>query len=121
MNSLSSWLSPLPLIAVLRGITPAEIDSVGDALVGEGFRILEVPLNSPDPFDSITRLAQRFPACLVGAGTVLASDDIARVAAAGGNLIVMPPGDTPLVREAERPGVGCGPPGAPPPGAVAAL
>ncbi|HZQ60842.1 MAG TPA: 2-dehydro-3-deoxy-6-phosphogalactonate aldolase, partial [Casimicrobiaceae bacterium] len=76
MTSLSSWLEPLPLIAVLRGITPAEIDSIGDALVGEGFRILEVPLNSPDPYVSITRLAQRYPECLVGAGTVLDVEDV---------------------------------------------
>lgn len=121
MTLLSSWLSPLPLIAVLRGITPTEIDTIGDALVGEGFRILEVPLNSPDPFDSITRLAQRYPECLVGAGTVLAVDDVARVAAAGGNLIVMPHGDTRVVREAKRQGLVCVPGVATPTEAFAAL
>src|SRR5512140_3531366 len=121
MTSLSSWLSPLPLIAVLRGITPAEIDTIGDALVGEDFRILEVPLNSPDPFDSIARLAQRYPECLVGAGTVLAVDDVARVAAAGGNLIVMPHGDTRVIREAKRQGLVCVPGVATPTEAFAAI
>jgi len=121
MTALSSWLTPLPLIAVLRGITPAEIDSIGDALVGEGFRILEVPLNSPQPFDSIARLAQRYSECLVGAGTVLDAGDIERVAAAGGKLIVMPHGDTRIVREAKRQGLVCIPGVATPTEAFAAL
>src|SRR5690349_23148720 len=85
------YLSPLPLVAVLRGITPAEIDSVGAALTENGFRILEVPLNSPDPFDSIARLAARYgERCLTGAGTVVKLADVARVVDAGGRLIVMP-------------------------------
>ena len=72
MNPLSPYLTPLPLIAVLRGISPEEVDAVGDALVDAGFRVLEVPLNSPRPDESIARLAQRFgDRCLIGAGTVL--------------------------------------------------
>ncbi|MEP7205761.1 MAG: 2-dehydro-3-deoxy-6-phosphogalactonate aldolase [Casimicrobiaceae bacterium] len=122
MSPLSTFLAPLPLIAVLRGITPEEIDAVGDALVGAGFRVLEVPLNSPQPYDSIRRLAARFgKQCLVGAGTVLAADDVGRVAAAGGHLIVMPHGDTRIVREAKRQGLVCVPGVATPTEAFAAL
>jgi 2-dehydro-3-deoxyphosphogalactonate aldolase len=106
--ALRPYLTPLPLVAVLRGITAGEVDAVGAALVDNGFRILEVPLNSPDPFDSIGRLARGFGTrCLVGAGTVLRVADVARVADAGGQLIVMPHGDVALVREAKRRGLVC--------------
>jgi len=120
--SLRTYLHPLPLIAVLRGITPAEIDGIGSALSDNGFRILEVPLNSPDPFDSIGRLSRKFGAgCLTGAGTVLAVEEVSRVAAAGGNLIVMPHGDVAIVREAKRLGLLCVPGVATPTEAFAAL
>ena len=122
MMQLTTWLTPLPLVAVLRGITTGEIDGIGDALADSGFRILEVPLNSPDPFTSIGRLAQRQGArCLVGAGTVLSTDDVARVAAAGGKVIVMPHGDVRIVREATRQGLVCIPGVATPTEAFAAL
>jgi 2-dehydro-3-deoxyphosphogalactonate aldolase len=120
--SLQSYLRPLPLIAVLRGITPAEIDAVGAALIDNGFRILEVPLNSPEPFDSIVRLERRFgERCLTGAGTVIKVADVAKVAAAGGKLIVMPHGDVEIVREAKRLGMLCVPGVATPTEAFAAL
>jgi 2-dehydro-3-deoxyphosphogalactonate aldolase len=120
--SLRTYLHPLPLIAVLRGITPTEIDGIGSALSDNGFRILEVPLNSPDPFDSIGRLSRTFGArCLTGAGTVLAVEEVSRVAAAGGNLIVMPHGDVAIVREAKRLGLLCIPGVATPTEAFAAL
>jgi 2-dehydro-3-deoxyphosphogalactonate aldolase len=120
--SLRPYLRPLPLIAVLRGITPSEIDAVGAALIDNGFRILEVPLNSPEPFDSIARLEQRFgERCLTGAGTVINVADVARVAAAGGKLIVMPHGDVEIVREAKRLGLLCVPGVATPTEAFAAL
>jgi 2-dehydro-3-deoxyphosphogalactonate aldolase len=119
---LQSYLRPLPLIAVLRGIAPGEIDAVGDALIDNGFRILEVPLNSPEPFDSISRLEHRFgERCLTGAGTVIKIADVARVAAAGGKLIVMPHGDVEIVREAKRLGMLCVPGVATPTEAFAAL
>ena len=122
MAPLTTWLSPVPLIAVLRGITPEEIDSVGDALHAEGFRILEVPLNSPQPYDSIRRLAARMSGkCLVGAGTVLATEEVGRVAAAGGQLIVSPHGDTRIIREAKRQGLVAIPGVATPTEAFAAL
>jgi 2-dehydro-3-deoxyphosphogalactonate aldolase len=121
-NSLSDYLRPLPLIAVLRGITPEEIAGVSDALVAEGFRILEVPLNSPRPLDSIRLLATSVgDRCLVGAGTVLAVDEVARVKESGGRLIVMPHGDVAIVREAKRLDMVCVPGVATPTEAFAAL
>jgi len=119
---LTSFLTPLPLIAVLRGITPEEIAPIGDALVAQGFRILEVPLNSPDPIASIRALAVRFgDRCLVGAGTVTAVLDVVRVRAAGGRLVVMPHGDPDVIREAKRESLVCIPGVATPTEAFAAL
>lgn len=100
---LEDYLVPLPLVAVLRGITPDEIPAVAGALRAEGFGILEVPLNSPQPFVSIGRLARSFgDRCLIGAGTVLDVGDVARVHDAGGRLIVMPHADVAVLREAKR-------------------
>jgi 2-dehydro-3-deoxyphosphogalactonate aldolase len=122
MNPLSPYLSPLPLIAVLRGITPEEIDGVGRALVDAGFRVLEVPLNSPRAFESIRRLAERWgDRCLVGAGTVIAVADVARVREAGGRVIVMPHADEAVIREAKALGMLCVPGVATPTEAFAAL
>jgi len=121
-TSLRTYLTPLPLVAVLRGITPAEVDAVAAALTDNGFRILEVPVNSPDPFESIGRLARVFgERCLTGAGTVLKVADVQRVADAGGKLIVMPHGDVAIVREARRLGLVCLPGVATPTEAFAAL
>ncbi len=107
---LRDFLAPLPLIAVLRGITPEDIPGVGDVLLDNGFRVLEVPLNSPRPFESIAALRRRYEGlCLVGAGTVLAVADVARVRDAGGALIVMPHADTEVVREAKGLGLTCVP------------
>jgi 2-dehydro-3-deoxyphosphogalactonate aldolase len=120
--TLDDYLRPLPLVAVLRGITPAEIPAVADALHAEGFRILEVPLNSPQPFDSIRELAEGYgDQCLVGAGTVIDVADVARVQDAGGRLIVMPHADAAVVREAKRLGLVCLPGVATPTEAFAAL
>ncbi|MFO1398383.1 MAG: 2-dehydro-3-deoxy-6-phosphogalactonate aldolase [Burkholderiales bacterium] len=122
MNPLVPYLSPLPLIAVLRGITPEEIEGVGGALVDGGFRVLEVPLNSPRAFESIRILAQRWGgSCLVGAGTVLAAADVARVREAGGRVIVMPHADEAVIREAKALGLLCVPGVATPTEAFAAL
>ncbi|HEY2864351.1 MAG TPA: 2-dehydro-3-deoxy-6-phosphogalactonate aldolase [Casimicrobiaceae bacterium] len=119
---LRDYLAPLPLVAVLRGIAPAEIEAIGAALTEHGFRILEVPLNSPDPFTSIASLADRYgERCLTGAGTVVKLADVARVADAGGRLIVMPHGDVAIVREAKRRGLVCLPGVATPTEAFAAL
>ncbi|MEM9999853.1 MAG: 2-dehydro-3-deoxy-6-phosphogalactonate aldolase [Pseudomonadota bacterium] len=79
------------LVAILRGVQPEEIIDIGTALVDAGFEAIEVPLNSPDPFTSIEALAKAVgDKCLVGAGTVLAADDVHRLASAGGRLMVSP-------------------------------
>jgi 2-dehydro-3-deoxyphosphogalactonate aldolase len=124
MNQLSlrSYLSPLPLIAVLRGITPTELPTIATALTDNGFRIIEVPLNSPDAFVSIRLLAGTLgDECLTGAGTVLKVSEVARVAEAGGRLVVMPHANVEIVREAKRQGLVCVPGVATPTEAFAAL
>jgi 2-dehydro-3-deoxyphosphogalactonate aldolase len=109
-SPVAAFLGAMPVVAVLRGITPEEIPAIGDALFDAGFRIIEVPLNSPRPFESVRALAERFgERCLVGAGTVLEPDAVARVAAAGGRLIVMPHADVAIIREAKRLGLVCCP------------
>ena len=91
-----------PLVAILRGLRPDEAPAVGEALVEAGFTLIEVPLNSPDPLESIRRLAHTLGGrALIGAGTVLTTDEVAQVAAAGGRLIVSPNTD-PAVIAASR-------------------
>ncbi len=99
-----------PLIAILRGVTPADAADHGRALYEAGFRIMEVPLNSPQPFDSIAAIRQVLPAdAVVGAGTVLHPDYVAQVKQAGGELIVMPHSDGDIVRAAKAQGLACAP------------
>jgi len=87
-----------PLIAILRGVRPDEIEAIGEALVEGGVRIIEVPLNSPDPLDSIQRLSVRMgERALVGAGTVLQVEQVEQVRAAGGRLIVSPSTKTDVI------------------------
>jgi len=89
------------LVAILRGITPAEAAAIGDALFTAGIRIIEVPLNSPDPMASIRILREHLPAeCLVGAGTVVTPAQVDDVRRAGGGLIVMPHSDPRVIRAA---------------------
>ena len=90
----------LPLVAILRGLTPPEAEPVGDALCNTGWRLLEVPLNSPQPLRSIEILAQRFPEAIVGAGTVRTVEEVRQVHAAGGRLIVSPHFDARVVAAA---------------------
>jgi 2-dehydro-3-deoxyphosphogalactonate aldolase len=90
-NQFYTYFAECPLIAILRGVTPNEVEAIGDALYEGGVRIIEVPLNSPDPLASIARLSARFEGrALIGAGTVLQVDQIAPIRAAGGRLIVSP-------------------------------
>jgi len=90
----------IEMVAILRGLTPERAVETGAALVQAGFRSLEVPLNSPRPFDTIKLLAAAHPDCLVGAGTVLTAVDVNNVRAAGGRLIVSPNCDTQVIRHA---------------------
>jgi 2-dehydro-3-deoxyphosphogalactonate aldolase len=88
---LRTYLDQCPLVAIIRGVTPDDAEAIGDAIVEGGLRIIEVPLNSPDPLKSIERLAKRFgERTLVGAGTVLKPEDVARVRDSGGRIIVSP-------------------------------
>jgi 2-dehydro-3-deoxyphosphogalactonate aldolase len=93
-------IDSLPLVAILRGLTPQEAEPVGDALWNTGWRLLEVPLNSPQPLRSIEILAQRFPDAVVGAGTVRTADEVRAVHAAGGRLIVSPHCDVRVIAAA---------------------
>jgi 2-dehydro-3-deoxyphosphogalactonate aldolase len=103
---LTRALAACPLVAILRGLTPEEADGIGDALLEAGFTILEVPLNSPRPFESIRRLARRFAGrAIVGAGTVLDPADCARLAEARGQLVVTPHADPRVVAAAKEAGL----------------
>ena len=83
--------SACPLVAIIRGVTPDEAEAIGEAIYEAGIRIIEVPLNSPEPLKSIELLARRLgDRALVGAGTVLDPTQVDEVQAAGGQLIVSP-------------------------------
>jgi len=104
-EKFATAMRQLPLVAILRGLSPAEAEAVGDAVTSTGFRLLEVPLNSPQPLDSIASMRRRFPDALVGAGTVLTVEQVREVHAAGGELIVSPNFDAAVVAESARLGM----------------
>ena len=88
---LHRYLDECPLVAIIRGVTPDAAEAIGDAIYEAGIRIIEVPLNSPEPLKSIELLASRFgERMLVGAGTVLNAHQVADVKSAGGRIIVSP-------------------------------
>ncbi|MDF2233580.1 2-dehydro-3-deoxy-6-phosphogalactonate aldolase [Albimonas sp. CAU 1670] len=106
MIPLDAALDRLPLIAILRGIAPPEALPVGKALVDAGFSILEAPLNSPEPYDTIRQLADAHgETCLIGAGTVLTPEQVQRTADAGGRIIVSPNFNAEVVRATKRLGL----------------
>ncbi len=99
---LQDFLAELPLIAILRGLLPEKAEATGRLLVAAGFRVIEVPLNSPEPFRSIEILAKALPDnVLIGAGTVLEPQDADGVRNVGGRLVVMPHADLEVVRRAK--------------------
>jgi 2-dehydro-3-deoxyphosphogalactonate aldolase len=99
-------LGSLPLIAILRGLTPDEAVEVGEALLAAGFRCLEVPLNSPEPLKSIGRLQEALgDRALVGAGTVLNEQAVRDVAAVGGRIIISPNMDEAVIRATKSAGL----------------
>lgn len=106
MTGFASWLEPLPLVAILRGVRPEDAVAIGRALTDTGFRIIEVPLNSPDLFDSIDRLAAALgDGVLVGAGTVVDPAQVPRVAGSGGRLVVAPNADRRVIAAAKEAGM----------------
>ena len=103
---LSGWLTRCPLIAILRGVRPTEVEAVAAALEAAGIAIVEVPLNSPTPLESIARLARGFgDRLLIGAGTVTERTQVEAVAEAGGRLLVTPHADPALVLAAKARGM----------------
>ncbi|MGK6353597.1 2-dehydro-3-deoxy-6-phosphogalactonate aldolase [Sphingomonas sp. DT-207] len=95
-----------PLIAILRGVKPDEVEGIGEALVEAGFTLIEVPLNSPQPFDSIGRLAKRLgDGAVIGAGTVLRVEDVAGVRDVGGTMIISPNANTQVIRASAADGL----------------
>lgn len=96
--SFETGFAACPLVAILRGVHPKEVVTIGEVLVTSGIRLIEVPLNSPDPFDSITLLAKALAGrAVIGAGTVLDTAAVEAVASAGGTLIVAPNADEEVV------------------------
>jgi 2-dehydro-3-deoxyphosphogalactonate aldolase len=105
-RGLAQWLERCPLVAILRGVKPGEVSAVAAALEAEGIAIVEVPLNSPQPLDSIGRLAREFgDRLLIGAGTVMTETQVAEIAEAGGQLIVTPHAASDLVQAAKARGL----------------
>ncbi len=103
---LTEWLRRCPLIAILRGVKPEQAEAICAALEQAGIAIVEVPLNSPDPIDSVRLLAERFGGrMLIGAGTVMTPEQVAQIAQAGGRLIVTPHADPAVVYAAKSAGL----------------
>ncbi len=122
MIDLDAAIARCPLVAILRGIKPAEAEAIGEVLVASGFALIEVPLNSPEPMQSIAILSKAFgDRALIGAGTVMTTDQSSAVKAAGGRLIVSPHCDPALIAEAKAQGHACIPGVATPSEAFAAL
>lgn len=106
MTHFQQWLASCPLMAILRGITPAEVVDVAAVLQKSGMRMVEVPMNSPEAFTSIALLSGRFADdLLIGGGTVTDTTQVARIADAGGKLVVMPHADATLVEAARKKGL----------------
>ncbi|MBR0659716.1 2-dehydro-3-deoxy-6-phosphogalactonate aldolase [Neoroseomonas oryzicola] len=104
--SLAPWLDACPIVAILRGVQPEEVEAIASALIHEGLNIIEVPLNSPRPLESIRRLHSAFAErALVGAGTVTTEDEVAAIVRAGAKLMVTPHCDPDLVRAARARGL----------------
>jgi 2-dehydro-3-deoxyphosphogalactonate aldolase len=103
---MRTWLKRSPIVAILRGVKPDEVEAVAEALAESGILVVEVPLNSPQPFDSIGRLARRFgDKLLVGAGTVMSVEAVQGVKDVGGRLIVTPHADVKVTAHAKASGM----------------
>jgi 2-dehydro-3-deoxyphosphogalactonate aldolase len=103
---LRRYLDQCPLVGIIRGVTPDEAEAIGEAIFDAGIRIIEVPLNSPDPLQSIAKLAAKFgDRALVGGGTVLQPEQVPAVQAAGGRLIVSPNTNVEVIAETAEAGL----------------
>lgn len=103
---LHQYLDPCPLVAIIRGVTFDEVEAIGEAVFEAGIRIIEVPLNSPDPLQSIGRLARKFgERMLVGAGTVLDPAQVEQIAEVGGRIIVSPDTNVEVIAAAAKAGL----------------
>ena len=101
-----TYFDQCPLVAIIRGVTPGEVEAIGEAIIAAGIRIIEVPLNSPDPLASIRRLSDAMgDRALVGAGTVLTAECVERVRGAGGRLIVSPNTNADVIRASTAAGL----------------
>lgn len=109
MTLLAQWqdiLQTLPLVAILRGLKPEESVEVGEALMEAGFKIVEVPLNSPEPFVSIEKLAKSLGnRAIVGAGTVLNVESVRKLADVGGQIVISPNTNVEVIRESKALGL----------------
>jgi 2-dehydro-3-deoxyphosphogalactonate aldolase len=106
LEELNARLAECPLVAIIRGVTPPEVEAIGAAIFEAGIRIIEVPLNSPDPLDSIGRLAKAFgERALIGAGTVLEPAQVEEVRGVGGRVIVSPNTHRPVIEAARAAGL----------------
>lgn len=121
-SALQTAMAHCGLVAILRGLRPEESVEVGQALYDAGFRVIEVPLNSPEPLQSIRLMREALAIdCVIGAGTVLDPDDCTKIRDAGGELIVMPHSDPAVIGAAKSAGMACTPGVATPTEAYAAL
>ncbi len=105
LTNFETAMRKLPLVAILRGLPPADAVAVGTALFDAGFRLIEVPLNSPQPLLSIETLSRQLPDAMVGAGTVTEAEQVRQVQSAGGQLIVSPHFDRQLVEATVKRGL----------------
>lgn len=109
MTSLAAFdaaFAACPLIAILRGVRPDEVVAIGEELVAAGFTLIEVPMNSPDPLDSVARLAATFgDRAMIGAGTVLTVDQVAAMRDAGGRMVISPNTNIDVIRASAAAGL----------------
>jgi 2-dehydro-3-deoxyphosphogalactonate aldolase len=106
VEDFKRYFAERPLVAIIRGVTPSEAEATAQAIFEAGIRIIEVPLNSPQPFDSIRIIADALgDQALIGAGTVLTTDDVKRVQEAGGRLVVAPNTNVDVIRAAVAAGM----------------
>ena len=105
MPTLQDAFAEAPIVAIVRGVRPNEVEAVAEALISAGVRVIEVPMNSPEPLDSIKRLARFADEIVYGAGTVLSADVVDQVAQAGGQVIVAPNTDAAVIRRAVERGL----------------